>query len=112
MISSFSFFLLVSASKHENAELGLMLSKSLMASVPNHRPPMSFQTGLLRRGRSYRRDGSDDQVCYLHKTMRDSETIVNDNICGDHITRRYLVDSVKCSCINPIQIFDLGLWSR
>ena len=110
MISSFSFFLLVSASKHSDRseiELGLMISKSLMESVEATRHPMDFQMGLHRGGRSrFRNDFSSDQVCYLNKITRDTKAVVDDYICGDDITRRYLVSTVNFSFIFPIDSFD------
>lgn len=97
MISYFSFlYLVVSGSRKDDVELGLMISKSLIASVPNNRPPMSFQKGLQRRGRSFHRLGEDtDQLCYLNKIKHDMETVVDDFICGNDLTRRYLVDNVR-----------------
>ncbi|CAG5080164.1 Oidioi.mRNA.OKI2018_I69.PAR.g9492.t1.cds [Oikopleura dioica] len=94
MISYFScLFLVVSGSRKDDIQLGLMISKSLMASVPNDRPPMSFQMGLKRRGRAFSRQDTD-QLCYLNKIKHDMDTVVDDFICGNDLTRRYLVDNV------------------
>ena len=96
MISLLPFFVAMVGARKQAFEIGMMVSKSLMDSVPADRPPMSFQMGLQRRGRAFRPwDPQDEDVCYLNKIKHEIDTVISDMICGHPMTKHILTEKVE-----------------